>query len=182
MESLADPRGSRSPERPLYIAVIGGGRCNAAEYSLAESVGRLIGGMGAILVCGGLAGIMEAAARGAKEAGGATIGVLPGHERAPGNPYLDYSITTGLGHARNLAVVSSGDAVIAVGGGYGTLSEIGLAAKVGRPVVILGGWRLQRDQGTEGIWYASTAEEALTLAVEALPLNGNDKTGRGRPD
>jgi uncharacterized protein (TIGR00725 family) len=182
MESLVDPRGSRSPEKPLYIAVIGGGRCDAAEYSLAESVGRLIGRRGAILVCGGLAGIMEAAARGAKEAGGTTIGILPGHDRTPANPYLDYSITTGLGHARNLAVVSSGDVVIAVGGGYGTLSEIGLAAKVGRPVVILGGWRLQRDQGTEGIWYASTAEEAVSLAIEALAPKSDGRTGRGRSD
>jgi len=162
--------------------VIGGGRCDAAEYFLAESVGRLIGRRGAILVCGGLAGIMEAAARGAKEAGGATIGILPGHDRAPANPYLDYSITTGLGHARNLAVVSSGEAVIAIGGGYGTLSEIGLAAKVGRPVVILGGWRLQRDQGTDGIWYASTAEEAVRLALEALAPKSDGQSGRGRPD
>ncbi len=182
MESLADPLGSRSAQTPLYIAVIGGGQCNAAEYSMAENVGRLVGLRDAVLVCGGLAGIMEAAARGAKEGGGVTIGILPGHERAPANPYLDYSITTGLGHARNLAVVSSGDAVIAIGGGYGTLSEIGLAAKLGRPVVLLGGWRLQRDQGTEGIWYASSPEEAVGLAIEALTRVWDGPTGRGRPD
>ena len=91
---------------------------------------------------------MEAAARGAKEAGGTTIGILPGHDRSAANPYLDHVLTTGMGHARNLAVVSSGDAVIAIGGGYGTLSEIGLAAKIGRPVVILGGWRLEGGEGT----------------------------------
>jgi uncharacterized protein (TIGR00725 family) len=182
MESLADPRGSSSPDRPLYVAVIGGGRCDAAEYSLAENVGRLVGRQGAVLVCGGLAGIMEAAARGAKEAGGVTIGILPGHDRVPANPYLDYTITTGMGHARNLAVVSSGDAVIAIGGAYGTLSEIGLAAKIGRPVVILGGWRLQSDAGTEGIWYASTPEEALSLALKALARATAGQTGRGRND
>lgn len=182
MESLVDPRGSLSPERPLYVAVIGGGQCDAAEYSLAETVGRLVGRRGAVLVCGGLAGIMEAAVRGAKEAGGVTIGILPGHDRMPANPYLDYTITTGVGHARNLAVVSSGDAVIAIGGGFGTLSEIGLAAKVGRPVVVLGGWRLQRDQGTEGIWYASSPEEAVSLAFEAFTRMTDARTGRGRPD
>jgi uncharacterized protein (TIGR00725 family) len=153
---------------PLYISVIGGGRCGAAEYALAEEVGRLVAREGATLVCGGLAGVMEAAARGAKEAGGATIGILPGHDRALANPYLDHVLTTGMGHARNLAVVSSGDAVIAIGGSYGTLAEIGLAAKIGRPVVILSGWRLQNDEGTEGVWYAGSPSEAMALVREAL--------------
>ena len=148
--------------------MIGGGQCGAAEYALAMEVGRLVAEAGATLVCGGLSGIMEAAARGASEAGGATIGILPGHDRGPANPYLDHVITTGLGHARNLAVVSSGDAVIAIGGSYGTLSEIGLAARVGRPVVILSGWRLQNDGGTEGIWYASSPQEAMALIRRAL--------------
>ncbi len=124
---------------------------------------------------------MEAAARGAKEAGGATIGILPGHDRALANPYLDYVLTTGMGHARNLAVVSSGDAVIAVGGGYGTLSEIGLAAKIGRPVVIVGGWRLQNDEGTEGVWYASSAPEAMSLAKEALATQAGPFDDRTYP-
>ena len=159
--------------QPEYISVIGGGQCGAAEYASAMEVGRLVAEAGATLVCGGLSGIMEAAARGAKEAGGATIGILPGHDRSVGNPYLDHVITTGIGHARNLAVVSSGDAVIAVGGSYGTLSEIGLAARVGRPVVILSGWRLQNDQGTEGIWYASTPREAVALVHQALRARGS---------
>lgn len=175
-----EPLGSRRSGRPVYITVIGGGRCDAVEYALAQSVGRLLGNQGAILVCGGLAGIMEAAARGAKEAGGVTIGILPGHDRTPANPYLDFSITTGLGHGRNLAVVSSGDAVIAIGGGYGTLSEIGLAAKIGRPVVILSGWRLQRDQGTEGVWYASSAQEAVTMALESISRSTDDQAARRR--
>ena len=160
--------------QPLYISVIGGGRCGATEYALAEEVGRLVALEGATLVCGGLAGVMEAAARGAKQAGGTTIGILPGHDRTLANRYVDHVITTGMGHARNLAVVSSGDGVIAIRGGYGTLSEIGLAAKIGRPVVILGGWRLQRDEGTEGIWYATSPEEAMTLLREALASSLGD--------
>ncbi len=151
-----------------YISVIGGSSCEPAHCALAEEVGRLVAQQGATLVCGGLAGVMEAAARGAKEAGGTTIGILPGHDRAFANPYLDHVLTTGMGHARNLVVVSSGDGVIAIGGGYGTLSEIGLAAKIGRPVVILGGWRLQNDEGADGVWYASSAQEAMALLGKAL--------------
>lgn len=152
----------------FYISVIGAGQATADEYAQAEEVGRLVAGVGAILVCGGLGGVMAAAARGAKEAGGRTLGILPGHDRSEANSYLDMVVVTGMGHARNLAVVSSGDAVIAVGGEFGTLSEIGLAAKVRRPVVVLNGWRLQRDEGTPGIWYASTPEEAMSLVHQAL--------------
>jgi uncharacterized protein (TIGR00725 family) len=158
--------------QPEYISVIGGGQCGAAEYATAMEVGRLVAQAGATLVCGGLSGIMEAAARGAREAGGTTIGILPGHDRNLANPYVDHIVTTGIGHARNLAVVSSGDAVIAIGGSFGTLSEIGLAARVGRPVVILSGWRLQNEQGTEGIWYASSPHEAMALARQALAARG----------
>ncbi len=154
----------------LYISVIGGGRCTAPQYAVAEAVGRLIAGMGAVLVCGGLGGVMEGAARGAAEAGGRTLAILPGHDRSAANPYMETVVTTGLGHARNLLVVSTGDAVIAVGGGYGTLSEIGLACKIGRPVVVLDGWRLARDEGTPGVWYADTPEEAVLLVKEALGL------------
>jgi uncharacterized protein (TIGR00725 family) len=154
----------------LYVSFIGGGRATASQYRLAGEVGRMIAGMGAVLVCGGLGGTMEAAARGAKEAGGTTLGILPGHDRSQGNPYLDYVVTTGIGHARNVAVVSSGDAVVAVGGEFGTLSEIGLARKIGRPVVILEGWRLQRDEGTEGIWYAASPDEAAAILRAVLDL------------
>jgi uncharacterized protein (TIGR00725 family) len=151
-----------------YIAVIGGGTCTAAERAQAEEVGRLVAQRGDILVCGGLGGVMEAAARGARTAGGTTIGILPGHDRTMANPYIDHVLTTGVGHARNLAVVSSGDAVIAIGGGYGTLAEIGLAAKIGRPVVILGGWRLEHEEDAKGFVYASSPADALRLAGEAL--------------
>jgi len=152
----------------FYISVIGAGQATAEEYRLAQEVGRLAAEAGAILVCGGLGGVMAAAARGAKEAGGRTLGILPGSDRSEANGYLDMVVVTGMGHARNLAVVSSGDAVIAVGGEFGTLSEIGLAAKVRRPVIVLNGWRLQRDEGTPGIWYASTPHEAMSLVYEAL--------------
>jgi uncharacterized protein (TIGR00725 family) len=160
----------RTDRETLYISVIGGGYASAAEYQAAEQLGRLIAERGAVLVCGGLGGVMEAAARGAKEAGGATIGILPGHDRSAANPYLDFVITTGIGHARNLAVVSSGDVVIAVGGEYGTLSEIGLAAKIGRPVVVLEGWRLTRSDGTSGILYASSPADAFALALRAVTV------------
>ena len=125
-----------------YVAVVGSGTATGDLYEKARTVGRLIAERGGILVCGGLSGVMEAAARGATEAGGATVGILPDEDRRRQNIYLTYSLATGTGQARNLAVVCSGDVVIAVGGEYGTLSEIGLARKVGRPVVVLEGWDL----------------------------------------
>ena len=124
------------------MAVVGSGTATGDLYEKARAVGRLIAERGGILVCGGLSGVMEAAARGATEAGGAAVGILPDEDRKRQNIYLTYSLATGTGQARNLAVVCSGDVVIAVGGEYGTLSEIGLARKVGRPVVVLEGWDL----------------------------------------
>lgn len=109
---------------------------------------------------------MEAACRGAKEAGGVTVGILPGLERSEGNPYLDYSVVTGTGHARNLAVAASGDTVIAVGGEFGTLSEIGHACKVGRPVVLLASWDVRKEGKVPvGVRAATTAAEAVKLAL-----------------
>jgi uncharacterized protein (TIGR00725 family) len=125
-----------------YVSVVGSGTATGDLYEKARAVGRLIAERGGILVCGGLSGVMEAAARGATEAGGAAVGILPDEDRRRQNIYLTYSLATGTGQARNLAVVCSGDVVIAVGGEYGTLSEIGLARKVGRPVVVLEGWDL----------------------------------------
>ncbi|CAN5584617.1 TIGR00725 family protein [soil metagenome] len=125
-----------------YIAVIGAGEADEELYEQAREIGKLISDRGGIVVCGGLGGVMEAAARGATESGGVAIGVLPNEDRRRANEYLSYSVATGVGQARNLAVVCSADVVIAVGGGYGTLSEIGLAKKVGRPVVSLGSWEL----------------------------------------
>jgi uncharacterized protein (TIGR00725 family) len=127
---------------PLYVAVVGSGEATGELYEFARKVGRLVKERNGVVVCGGLSGVMEAAARGATEVGGTAIGILPDEDRRRANEYLTYSVVTGMGQARNLAVVCSGDVVIAVGGDYGTLSEIGLALKVGRPVVALGSWDL----------------------------------------
>ena len=112
------------------------------------------------MVCGGLDGVMAAAARGAKEAGGTTIGILPGESRAGANPWLDHVVVTGIGHARNLAVVGSGDAVIAVGGSWGTLAEIAFAQRLGRPTVIL-----EPGLAVEGVERAATPHEAVEWAL-----------------
>ena len=120
---------------PMFVAVIGSAHCSAQVAALAEKVGREIARCGAVLVCGGRGGVMAAACRGAKDEGGLTVGILPGVDRAQANPYVDVPIVTGLGEARNAIIVRSADAVIAISGGYGTLSEIGLARKMGRPVV-----------------------------------------------
>lgn len=113
-------------------------------------MGRLLAGRGATVVCGGLGGTMEAACRGARNGGGRTIGILPGLDRADANPYVDVAIPTGLGEARNALVVRAADAVIALGGGYGTLSEIALALKAGKRVVGLGTWEIEGVVGVEG--------------------------------
>jgi len=147
----------------LYVAVVGSGVATDELYEKAREVGRLIAERGATVVCGGLSGVMEAAARGATEAGGMAIGILPDEDRRRQNGYLTYSVATGVGQARNLAVVCSGDVVIAVGGEYGTLSEIGLARKVGRPVVVLEGW----DLG-EHVSAASSPKEAIEAAFQLL--------------
>jgi uncharacterized protein (TIGR00725 family) len=125
-----------------YVAVVGAGEASEEEIAAAEEVGRLLAERGAVLVCGGLGGVMEAACRGAKEGGGTTVGILPGHDRAAANAYVDVAIATGLGEARNALVVRAADVLIAVGGGWGTLSEIALALKTGTRVVGLGSWEL----------------------------------------
>ena len=146
-------------DRSLYVAIVGSGEATGKLYEQAREVGRLVSGKGRIVVCGGLSGVMEAAARGATEAGGTAIGILPDEDREKANPYLSNSVATGTGHARNLAVVCSGDMVVAVGGEYGTLSEIGLALKVGRPVVSLMSWELPGH-----VTVASSPEEAAEAA------------------
>ena len=125
-------------DRPLRIAVIGAGDAGSEELALAEAVGTVLGSSGAVLVCGGLGGVMEAAAKGCAEAGGLTVGILPGRETAGANPWIRIPLATGMGEGRNVLVVRGADAVIAVGGSWGTLSEIALARKIGRPVVLLG--------------------------------------------
>jgi uncharacterized protein (TIGR00725 family) len=130
--------------RARQVAVCGGG-ANPSEEALAaaEEVGRGLAAAGFRIVCGGLGGVMEAAARGAAGAGGEVIGILPGADPAEANPYCTHVVATGIGHARNLAVVASADAVIAIGGEWGTLSEIAFARRLGRPVVALQSWTLR---------------------------------------
>ena len=141
----------------MQIAVVGSG---VEHEERAEEVGRLLAEHGCTVVCGGRGEVMAAAARGAKSAGGTTIGILPGETRAAANEWIDYVVVTGIGHARNLAVVASGEAVIAIGGRWGTLAEIGFARTLGRPVVILEpGWQV------EGVERAATPEEAVARAL-----------------
>jgi uncharacterized protein (TIGR00725 family) len=125
-------------------------------------VGRELGARGAVLVCGGLGGVMEAACRGAKEAGGTTVGILPGTDRAAANPYVDVAIPSGLGEARNALVARTADALVAVGGGYGTLSEIALALKAGKRVVGIGSWEI------DGVESADSAEAAVQTVLRDL--------------
>ncbi len=147
------------------MSVVGSGTVSGELYKKAREVGRLVAERGGTVVCGGHSGVMEAAARGATEAGGVAIGILPDEDRKRANEFLAFSIATGTGHARNLAVVCSGDVVIAVGGEYGTLSEIGLALKVGRPVVALQSWDLGEHAGV-----ASSPEEAVEAAFGLLGM------------
>jgi len=127
------------------IGVIGGSSATPEEASLAESVGRELGRAGATVICGGRGGVMEAACRGARMAGGLTIGILPGTERAQANPYVDVPIVTGIGDARNVIIARTAEAVIAIGGSYGTLSEIALSLGFGTPVVGLRTWSMERQ-------------------------------------
>ncbi len=144
------------------VSVIGSGEENEAR---AEEVGRLLAERGCTVVTGGLGEVMAAAARGAKSAGGTTIGVLPGERLADANEWVDHAVATGIGHARNLAVVASGQAVIAIGGSWGTLAEIAFARRLGRPVVVLEpGWQLEGD----GIERAESPEQAVDLALAHL--------------
>jgi uncharacterized protein (TIGR00725 family) len=141
------------------IAVIGSGAERAGQ---AEEVGRLLAEAGCSVVCGGLGEVMAAAARGAKSAGGTTVGVLPGESPRDANEWIDYAVATGTGHARNLAVVASCDAAVAVGGRWGTLAEIAYARLLGRPVVVLEpGWKLEAD----GVEPADTPRAAVELAL-----------------
>jgi uncharacterized protein (TIGR00725 family) len=144
----------------VQVAVIGSG---AEHEEHAEEVGRLLAERGCTVVTGGRGEVMAAAARGAKRAGGTTIGILPGESRSGANEWIDHVVVTGVGHARNLAVVASGDAVIAIGGKWGTLAEIGFARVLGRPLVVLEpGWEV------EGLPRADSPAEAVELALAAL--------------
>jgi uncharacterized protein (TIGR00725 family) len=154
-------------DKPTTIAVIGGGQCTKKEARLAEEVGRELARRGAVLVCGGMGGVMEAACRGAGAEGGTTIGILPGEDSHSANPHVQIPIATGLGYARNIAVVRSARAVIAVGGSYGTLSEIGYALQGGTPVIGLDTWSLSRNGKEENpIIPAQSPAEAVDKALD----------------
>jgi len=144
------------------VAVVGPGEARPADVEVAEAVGRELAERGAVVVCGGLGGVMEAACRGAKEARGATLGILPGHDRAQANRHVDIAVATGLGEARNALVVRAADALVAVGGAYGTLSEIALALQVGKPVIGLGSWQI------EGVRAAAGPVRAVEAALGSL--------------
>ena len=152
----------------MIIAIIGDSYCSAEEAKLAETVGELLAERGATIICGGLGGVMEAVCRGAKSKGGLTIGVLPGEDSSRANQYIDIPIVTGVGYARNMAVVKSAQAAIAIGGNYGTLSEIAYALKRGIPVIGLNTWSLSRN-GQEGdpIIRVRNAAEAVGRAIAA---------------
>lgn len=151
----------------MYISVVGAAECDEKVYDIARGVGNEIARRGHVLVCGGLGGVMDAAARGASEAGGTSIGILPGPDRSRGGRWLTLSIPTDMGHARNAIVALSGDALIAVCGGYGTLSEIAFGLKMGKPVVGIGTWELDAEGREESRMVAAREPlEAVALAEE----------------
>ena len=144
--------------KKIHIAVIGAGDCSQEIYNLAKELGHMIAQREWILICGGLSGVMEGAAKGCYQAGGMTVGILPGEERDSANPFIHLAIPTGLGEGRNLLVVKASDAVLSIAGGYGTLSEIGLALKTGKPVIGLKTW-----PDIDGVDYVETPQQAIDM-------------------
>jgi len=162
----------------VHVAVSGGGQADAAACRLAEEVGRELARRGAVVVTGGLGGVMEAACRGAKDAGGTTVGILPSDDRTDANPWVDVAVPTGLGEGRNVLVVRAADAVIAVAGGFGTLSEMALALRLGKPVIGLGTWELAREgRPVPAVVVAADAAEAAGLAVSMVRSGSGPPTG-----
>lgn len=153
---------SETPLPKRTIGVIGAGSADVSILKIAEDLGKLIAKRNAILICGGLGGVMEAAARGAKAEGGLTVGILPGNHKSDSNPYIDVPIATGFGEGRNVIITRSADALIAVGGEYGTLSEIAFGLKTGKPVIGINTWNIK------GIIKADSAEDAVNKAFELL--------------
>lgn len=148
------------------ISVVGPASCTEQQADLAEAVGTMLAEQGAIVVCGGRGGVMEAACKGADSADGITVGILPGSDSSEGNPYLKIALPTGLGEARNALVARAGQAMIAIGGSYGTLSEIALALKAGRKVIGLETWIASDHAGKDlGLALARSAPEAVTMAL-----------------
>jgi uncharacterized protein (TIGR00725 family) len=166
----------------FYIGVAGASQPEPELLREAEVLGRRLAEAGVVVVCGGGPGVMEAVCRGARSAGGTTVGLLPGLDRAEGNPHLSVSLPTGLGQGRNLLLVRASDAMVAVGGGFGTLSEIALALRTGTPVVGLATWSLRLGgRRVDPFPVADDAEAATRLALEAARTHTTDPTGR-QPD
>jgi uncharacterized protein (TIGR00725 family) len=164
----------------VYVGVAGASRPEAALLDQAELLGRRLAEAGAVVVCGGGPGVMEAVCRGAKAAGGTTVGLLPGLDRAEGNPHLSVSVPTGLGQGRNLLLVRSSDALVAVGGGFGTLSEIALALRTGTPVIGLATWSLHLgSRPVDAFPVAPDADTAAHLALEAARSRHPSARGPG---
>jgi uncharacterized protein (TIGR00725 family) len=155
-------------DKKLFISVVGESHASPEIAKLAEEVGAEIAKAGAVLVCGGLKGVMEHAAKGAKSAGGTTIGIIPGSKREDANPYIDYPIITGIGYARNKLVIKTGHVVIAVGGSYGTLSEIAFAIGYEIPVVGLNTWQMIHHSGQmdQKVHRVNTPKQAVDLAMK----------------
>lgn len=152
----------------MYIGVAGASQPEPSLLPIAEALGRHLAEAGAIVVCGGGTGVMTAVCRGAREAGGQTVGLLPGGDRDGGNPYLSVALPTALGEGRNVLLVRASDALVAVGGGFGTLSEIALALRIGVPVVGLATWGLTLSgKPVDAFPVVRSAEEAARLATEA---------------
>jgi uncharacterized protein (TIGR00725 family) len=158
----------------MIIAVIGDSSCSPEEAKLAETVGELLAQGGITIVCGGLGGVMEAACRGAKSKGGLTVGILPGEDSSMANPWVDIPVVTSIGEARNVAVVKSAQTVIAIGGGYGTLSEIAYALKRSIPVIGLNTWLLSRKgREDDSIIRVQSATEAVDKAISLAKRRKN---------
>ena len=156
-------------EQKRFIAVIGGSDCTPEEARLAEEVGRGLARNGAVLICGGLGGVMEAACKGASAEGGLIVGILPGDSRQTANPYVNIPIVTNLGEARNVIVVKSAEAIIAIGGGYGTLSELGHALRNDTPVIGLNTWSLSRNERPDNsIVPARNPADAVKKALSTI--------------
>jgi uncharacterized protein (TIGR00725 family) len=148
----------------MQVAVIGASDASPEQREQAEAAGRRLAELGAVVVTGGRGGVMEAACKGAKEAGGRTVGILPGDDRADANEFVDVAIPTGVGQMRNVLVVRASDAIVAIGGAWGTLSEIAFARGAGKPVFGVGSW----DLGLDGVIAVGSGAEAADRAVEAV--------------
>ncbi len=159
-------------ERRTIIGVIGAGRAGEQALRDAREIGRRIAREGAVLVCGGLGGVMEAACRGCREEEGETIGILPGGDPAQANPHITFAIPTNMGHARNIIIAHTAEVLIAVEGEYGTLSEMAIGLKLGRPVIALGSW-----PKIGGVVYVDSPEEAVTAALDRIGWNGRPARG-----